>query len=287
MIENLFWNFPVSGNGTKFSSDNNNIDTFADDRIGNLVREIIQNSIDATLEGQQTKVEFRKFKTSIQEFPAISSYKEYFEKWLKSYKGEKDNKDYLFVTRALNLLNKDEIEWLRISDFNTTGLWGVNSKNHDNPYFTFIHGAGLNSKQSKNSGGSKGTGKNAIFANSLLQTLFVTTLTKDDEKAFIGVGFLVSRDLEDDSEDWTQGVGYCVDKETNFGKNKPLNEIINIDKKFNRSKFGTGTDVYIPAFIVEEDWVRQVIGQVIYSFAPAVIDNKLAVKLLMMVWLKP
>ena len=38
MIDNLIWNFPKSGHTTQSSSDNNNIDTFADDRICNLVR---------------------------------------------------------------------------------------------------------------------------------------------------------------------------------------------------------------------------------------------------------
>ena len=51
MIDNLIWNFPKWGYSTQSSSDNNNnIDTFADDRIGNLVREILQNSLDAPLD---------------------------------------------------------------------------------------------------------------------------------------------------------------------------------------------------------------------------------------------
>ena len=33
MIDNLIWNFPKSGRTTLSSSDNNNIDTFADDRM--------------------------------------------------------------------------------------------------------------------------------------------------------------------------------------------------------------------------------------------------------------
>ena len=79
MNKDLIWNFPVSGKSTKFSSDNNNIDTFADDRLGNLTREIIQNSLDATIDGQITKVEFKRFKTLTSDFPALDSYKKYFE----------------------------------------------------------------------------------------------------------------------------------------------------------------------------------------------------------------
>ena len=193
MIENLIWNFPKSGFGTQSSSDNNNIDTFADDRIGNLVREILQNSLDASFNEQPIRVEFRTFKTKTSDFPGIESFKEYLKNWKESQLDlDEDDKDLLFVKRALLELEKEEMTWLRISDFNTTGLWGSTSSSSKTPYFSFVHGAGKNSKQNANSGGSKGVGKNAIFANSNLQTLFVSTLTKDEERAKSSVRVSIS-----------------------------------------------------------------------------------------------
>ena len=81
MIDNLIWNFPKSGFTTQSSSDNNNIDTFADDRIGNLVREILQNSLDASLDEQSVRVEFRTFKTKTSVFPGLESFKQYLQNW--------------------------------------------------------------------------------------------------------------------------------------------------------------------------------------------------------------
>lgn len=281
MIDNLIWNFPKSGFGTQASSDNNNIDTFADDRIGNLVREILQNSLDASLDERPVRVEFRTFKTKTCDFPGLESFKNYLQTWKDNQIDfSSDDKDYLFVSRALEELNKDEMTWLRISDFNTTGLWGSTSSSSKTPYFSFVHGAGKNSKQNANAGGSKGVGKNAIFANSNLQTLFISTLTKNNETAFIGVGFLVSSDENDINKDWTQGIGFCVENNELIKNNKPVQQLINIDKTFDREKFGFGTDIFIPSFMCDDDWICQISGQVLYSFMPAILNKKLSVHII-------
>ena len=281
MIDNLIWNFPKSGFSTQNSSDNNNIDTFADDRIGNLVREILQNSIDASLDGQPVRVEFKTFKTKTSAFPGLGSFKQYLENWKNDQLDiQEDDKDYLFVTRALAELDKEEMVWLRISDFNTTGLWGATSNSSKTPYFSFVHGAGKNAKQNANAGGSKGVGKNAIFANSNLQTLFLSTLTKNNEKTFIGVSFLVSSDENDITKDWTQGIGFCVKENEFTHTNKPTMDLNNIDPSFEREKHGVGTDIFIPSFMMDEDWVKQVHGQVLYSFMPALLKKQLSVNII-------
>lgn len=281
MIDNLIWNFPKSGFTTQNSSDNNNIDTFADDRIGNLVREILQNSLDAHLDNQPVKVEFKTLKTKTKSFPGLESFKQYLLDWKNNQLDiQEDDKDYLFVKKALEVLDKEEMIWLRISDFNTTGLCGATNSSPRTPYFSFIHGAGKNSKQSDYSGGSKGYGKNAIFANSYLQTLFVSTLTKNNEKTFIGVGFLVSSDENDINKDWTHGVGFCVENNENIKTNKASLNLYNIDPSFDREKCGFGTDIYIPAFMCDENWIKQVTGQVLYSFMPAVINKQICVNVI-------
>ena len=281
MIDNLIWNFPKSGRTTLSSSDNNNIDTFADDRIGNLVREILQNSLDAAVDGQAVRVEFRQFKTKTAAFPGLDSFKQYLENWKATQIDiDEDDKDLLFVNHALEELNKEEMVWLRISDFNTTGLWGSTSSSPKTPYFSFIHGAGKNAKQSANAGGSKGVGKNAIFANSNLQTLFISTLTSKDERAFIGVGFLVSSDENNIDKDWTQGVGFCVLNDENKEANKAAGQLYDIDSTFDREKHGVGTDIFIPSFIIEDDWINQITGQVVYSFLPSILNKKLSVSVI-------
>lgn len=63
-------------------------------------------------------------------------------------------------------------ECLRISDFNTTGLYGL--KDEDSPWHYLIHGTGLSSK-SGSSGGSKGIGKYATFVASAFNTVFYET----------------------------------------------------------------------------------------------------------------
>ena len=281
MIENLTWNFPKSGKTTLNSSDNNNIDTFSDDRIGNLVREILQNSLDACLNDQAVRVEFRAFKTKTNIFPGLVAFRAYLENWKNTQLDlDPDDKETIFVNRALEQLSKEEMVWLRISDFNTTGLWGSTSSSPKTPYFSFVHGAGKNSKQSLVSGGSKGVGKNAILANSELQTMFVSTSTKDNEEAFIGISFLVSSDENNINNDWTLGIGFCVKDDQNKEQNKPVPTINDIDPTFDRRKHGYGTDIYIPCFIDDHDWIKQMSGQVIYSFLPAIIKKRISIKII-------
>ncbi len=283
-MKDLIWNFPSASYGTEESFDNNNIDTFADDRLGNLAREILQNSIDARLDtNEPVRIEFRTFKTAKNKFPGLNSFLRYIENWLNYHKDDDptNNKDLIFAQKVYDSIkNDEEMLWLRISDFNTTGLWGATTlSDHSTPWFAFVHGSGKNSKQNKNSGGSKGVGKNAIFANSLLQSLFVSTLTKNSERASTGVGFLVSsqEDVNDPESDWTQGVGFCVENNSNAKKNRPILELLKLDDTFDRASKGIGTDIFIPAFMYTEKWKQEIIGQSILSFMPAILNNELSV----------
>ena len=202
-------------------------DQFPNDPINNLAREIIQNSLDARKDGLPAVVEFHQFKTSTKDFPGLDSLVAYIVR-LNSQKTAAKNASAKEITAvknfmtALNLANKTgKILWLRISDFNTTGLWGSSTPADKNTArHAFIHGVGKNQKGEK-SGGSKGQGKRAIFVNSLLKTMLVSTFsyneeTGNDEKASIGVARLLSLILdEEDSRnpDTTLGIGYCVNND--------------------------------------------------------------------------
>lgn len=285
MMDTLKWNFPLAQHTTEESSDKNNIDTFSDDKLGNLAREIIQNSIDARRNHSlPVKIVFETFKTPKDSFPGLHDYYCYLKKWFDIHKNESEtnNKDLIFVKNILRILDSDEdLMWLRISDFNTTGLWGSSEvSNHNTPWFAFVHGSGKNSKQSSNSGGSKGVGKNAIFANSEFQTMFVQSRTINNESASTGVGLLVSSpdDTISENPDWTLGIGFCVEDNDLIKQNRPLPGLLNLDKSFSRSSDETGTDIFVPAFVYGDNWQKEIIGQTIFSFMPSILNGDLEVK---------
>lgn len=280
------WNWPISGHVTAQGQEGSGLDQFSSEPLNNLAREVIQNSLDARKDDKTVEVEFSLFKTKPDSFLNISDF---FLNYIKKYidfNKDKDDSEKILMERIYSYLSqassKNEIVWLRISDKGTTGLRGVSTPgNQDLPWFSFINGVGKSTKNEIQSGGTKGLGKNAIFVNSGVRTIFVSTKTDQNETGHIGVSKLVSLIIEDgtDNPDWTQGVGYCVlDNDEAKNKNCPTDGILDLDPSFVREKNGFGTDIYVPFFMNEEsNWDAILISEAIISFMPAIIDGDLRV----------
>jgi len=284
---NLTWHFPLANRGNALGSSGSGVDQFSDNPFGNLSREIIQNSIDAKQSNKKAIVQFHYFQRNIEDFPAIHSFFDYLIKWQKHHLNANtvDEKEKIFVERAIRALNissNNKMSWLRISDFNTKGLIGASDINNQNtPWFAFINGTGKNQKENRLSGGSKGLGKNSIFANSLFQTMFVSSYTEQNERASMGVAKLISLVISDNTErpDWTQGVGFCIEDEEKAIKYVyPTNKLMNIDPNFERESNGFGTDIYVPGFLYDEEWKAEIISEAIISFMPAILAGELEIR---------
>lgn len=284
-MSNLKWYWPASNRGNAGGREGAGLDEFSNDYIGNLAREIIQNSIDAKMDGQTVEVEFSTFTTTKDFFPGLEDYYfNYVEEWIKQDKesGESEVKERSFMEKIRQCIlssERNKIKWLRISDKGTTGLRGVSDPwNMKKPWFAFINGSGKDVK-GEGSGGSKGLGKNAIFVNSHIRTIFVSTITCDGEKGNIGYAKLISKKItadENNRPDWTQGIGYCVSEEAKNEKlNTPNDDVLNIDPLYIRNEIGT--DIFIPFFSGDEDWAQRLISEAIISFMPAIIKGELKV----------
>ena len=185
-------------------------------------------------------------------------------------------------------INQKQVCWLRISDFNTSGLFGSSTPaNQNTPWFAFINGAGKNQK-SEYSGGSRGLGKNAIFVNSLIRTMFVSTFTNNpdtdkEELANTAIAKLLSfvrYDIDPARPDWTQGIGFCIeDSEEAVKYNSPNDGLLEIDPEFNRAEMGYGTDIYLPCFGLEDNWDDIIALETLISFMPAIVSGDLIVRI--------
>lgn len=285
------WNFPLSLHTQNSGTGGTGLDQFSGAPYNNLAREIIQNSLDARRnENEPVVVEFHSFCTTIENVPGIDSLADYALRMYNQYsRGSSVSKeDKTVAQNAIKAIQQKKVQWLRISDFMTTGLWGSSQLEDQNTaWFAFIHGTGRNQKRKK-SGGSKGLGKNAIFVNSIIRSLFVSTYAhnkknESEEIASIGIAKLLSiTDQTDKSPvpDWTQGVGYCVD-DTPVAKkyNSPTNDFLNIDSSFDREAEGYGTDIFLPFFTADEDWQYCLIYETLISFMPAIYNGDLTVKI--------
>ena len=285
----LSWYWPLARRGNAGGRQDLGIDDFGDDPLGNLAREVIQNSLDARKGQEPVKVEFTLFKTEASAFRALEDYLfNYVQDWLeRDKKKEKPEiKERALMEKIFQAFIKSQskgITWLRISDKNTKGLCGVSSPmERQMPWFAFINGSGKDVKED-GSGGSKGLGKAAIFLNSAVRTIFVSTSTVLGEKGYIGYARLVAKDVDDDGRgfrDWTQGIGYCVEEEIkNQELNTPNHGLLNdIDPNYSRDENEYGTDIYVPFFLAEEEkWASKMMGEAILSFLPAINDGDLEI----------
>ena len=219
------WFFPVADGGTKYGLNDSGVETFLDDTLESLVRESIQNSLDAknTYSNGPVLVEFRFDAISSDDIPGKDYLvNEYLPKIRKSWKI--DDNEYQYTKDISSLLKKIKVPILCISDFNTTGLEDIN-------WDSLIKETGVSNKADNDASGSKGIGKYAPFAASDLRMVFYNTKTSNIEK-YIGVIQGISF-YDDDNKDFvSQNRGF-------YAKNKN----IPFDNQFsminNRDKNGT------------------------------------------------
>lgn len=263
------WYFPSTGGGRKAGLNDSGIETFKDKPIRSLAREICQNSLDAAIKGKKAIVEFNTFTINSEDFPDVEGFRDVLARCKDYASLERNEKAESFFDSALEKIGGSHITMLRISDFNTTGLTGLN-------WDGLIDKAGSSNKENEKLG-SFGIGKNAPFACSDFRTIFYSTLTETEQKSK-GVSILTTfkiGEYPDGSDNLSQAIGFWGD----VGQNNiaPVFQMVNLDKNFHRES--TGTDIYVSAFNMQskDDFKRKIISEVLDSFLLAIWNEKLAV----------
>ncbi len=120
------WEFPSNNHGEIQGINNAGIETFAAQKYESLVRESIQNSLDAKQSNYEGPVIVKIFQEHVlpENIPGQESLKMAFKKCLEVKSN--DEKTKRFFSRAYSSLSreKNNIHILKVSDFNTTGLSG-------------------------------------------------------------------------------------------------------------------------------------------------------------------
>ena len=260
------WRFPGNNYLQEQGIDTPDMETFAQDPIASLARESCQNSIDARITGETARIEFKTFDILRNEIPGVDRIEKEINSCLDYRKN--NSKLYQTLSNMKNNLNNSIIHCIRVSDFNTVGLKGINDL-EDSPFYLLTRGTGISDKNGSK-GGSKGIGKFASFVASSFNTVFYSTLNMDGEKGYIGICKLCSTRMEGTDEK-TQGTGY-------FGidnKNMPILEDFNLDKSYKRET--TGTDIYILGFRKNNNWKKELITKILDSFMCAIYYEDLEI----------
>jgi hypothetical protein len=264
----ISWNFPLNNDGKVDGLNDPGIETFRDDPLRALAREINQNSSDAKDKASQKPVEvhFDLIDFVTAKFPDLDKFRKTLNAceryWAKNASAKK------FFARAKEVMGKKTIPVLKISDFNTTGLSGAEG-DHTSNWVKLTRSVGDSDKEG-GAGGSFGIGKYAPFASSDIRTVFYGTKDQKGKFAFQGVARLVTHEQKGEE---TQGTGY-------FGvnaKNRPITLQGDIPTTFRRKQIGT--DIYVAGFHAQHgDWAEDIIKSVLENFFVAIHEGRLIVK---------
>ena len=230
-----------------------------------LIREAIQNIIDARLPGKSpARAEFDLKNVPVKSLPNPERLEQIFRKcaeYAEKRKVVPAAKHY--KSQADVLKSGASVPLLRIADYNTCGLTG---DTNDGRWFMFMRGVGFNAGEA-GAGGAFGLGKGAFFANSLFRTIFVSTVTNDGVK-FAGKLRLLSFDQDNEL---MQGNG-------TFGlpRQLPIQNKKDIPEMFRRHD--KGTDIWVVNFLGSNDWQDTISRAVLGWFWPSIHWGILTVK---------
>lgn len=261
-----FWNFPSARGIQKESINDPGIETFKDHPLNSLAREICQNSLDACDNHEKpVLIKFDRFSIDTSDFPGIEVFKKNHEYAEETWSGNNQALEYL--GKAKSILEEKNINFLKISDFNTKGLIGAESNDLGSPWSTLVKEVGSSNK-SDTSGGSFGIGKFAPFANSDIRTVFYSTHIPKGN-FYIGVSKFMSFDTS--NNETTTGVGYFSSSEDSHS----INEDIPFIENQRANKYGT--DIFIAGFNKDDSWSSEIIKSVINNFFVTIWKGKLTV----------
>lgn len=283
-MNDIKWRFPASDRGERKGISSGDTEAFKKSPFQAFAREVLQNSIDARDSDEEpTRVVFSEFDIEVEKLPDVSGLKDAIRR-CKEFWAHKPEYVDAYEKMQKQLDEQLVIHCLRISDYNTTGLIGVESNaSAKNKFLALTKGTGVSEKNGSMAGGSKGVGKNAVFLMSSIRTVYYSTHANADVSGnsgshlgSIGVAELVSGYVDDnvvENRDYTQGTGYlCNDDLKN-----PLPSVLKLDESQEDRSTCFGTDIYVIGFTAGDDWEKEVINSILDSFMSTIVRGELEV----------
>ena len=282
------WIFPSNNGGEVDGFNNASIDTFNGTKLFSVVRETIQNSMDARLDKDKpVRVSFTLSDIEKIEAVGIGELVPFLQSAGETARSQQTDThtSVKFFEHAVNTINSTKtIPVFTISDFNTCGLEGdyddTNPKFKGDKWYALIKGSGLSQKSTDGALGSFGHGSKAPFAASSLRTVFYySQISKNgkSESRFQGKSILQSIRLKNST--MTQGTGY-------FSNSEKCDPIFDssiptwIKRLRDASGEGTGTSIVVPfpdlGSVVENFWQEMQIS-IIHNFYLAIKNKNLEV----------
>ena len=258
---------------TYFGPNDAIIQSFTKDFYESLVRESIQNSMDAVADTTKpVQVSFLFSKLCNSDYPELFDLRRHIQGCLDSHADNQRAKElYTPMLSYLSRIPGSYIDIITVSDSNTTGM-KYEEGNPQNTFSAFTKSVGLSVKSSKSSGGSFGFGKAAYFQMSPLRSILVSTMTTDEKTYFEGVTRLCTHQLD--------GVQYTDMGYYDSHDGKPV-EDDEIPECFRRKTPGTSISLigkYSDAGSISE-MKEELVKSVLRNFWLAIYQGKLEVNI--------
>ena len=272
------WYFPQNNNQGDVVIDQFIDSKFNIDPWTSFTREVIQNSLDASDQsGNPVKVVFSIQSFQRTEIPGIETLKSVIE---SCEKGTKHEQTKIAYKRAISKLSASQINCLKVSDFNTTGIVEGREEN----WGKLLNDTGTGSKRSSTSAGSHGLGKKTSFLVSLINTVFYSTIYHNKEtnelvRLFQGRTSLINwTDEKSDRKSLDGWYGENEEKRDSREISRPLkkSQLDKINPFFCRNE-KIGADIIIPAVDMDDRNLIQskIILSIIENFFVAICKNKI------------
>lgn len=265
------WKFAPNEMGETEGPNNAGIASFTNDRTGSLVREFLQNSIDARDSSDSTpvKVTFDLMDLDVEHLD-MSGLEDALHASIES--SDNDKRHRTQFCRGLETLKdarqSGRIATLVVTDANTTGASDANGK--QDKWHSLVKSVGIGRKDTLDSGGSFGVGKHAAFASTDLRTVFYSTAYRVNgnkrglERRFNGKAILVSHEVEGNSfraTGWLEQVS---------GRSHTVPEDFRLKSP--------GTRIAIPGF-QKKGWEKETRETLIAQFFHAIVHENLVVRI--------
>lgn len=264
-MEGIGWRFPLTDGGTEDGYNNPGMAHFGGSPLGSLARETIQNSLDAkTDSADDVQVVFDLVRVNSGSALGQEQLAYHVGACLQVAESDQNSRAVQELQRALQLLGKGAITFLRVADYNTIGL-------DDERWKALVKSQGSSYKQDRVAGGSHGIGKYAPFVVSPLRTVFYWSESRT-AKCCQGKAVLMSHDTEHGT---TRGEGFFgVIESCEKLKGHEIPQVIeNVEKE----RASPGTSLWIAGFSDKVGWQSRVAQSVVESYFCAIAEGRLEV----------
>ena len=261
------WHFAPTPGGLDQGPNEAMSEMFKKAPFESLVRESIQNSLDAVQDKTQpVHVLFRWGRLTGNNLPGLFSLRDHLKACVDFWdNGTTIKEKFDPMIQYIDDNSVGGVYYLEVNDSNTTGM-DYRPDDRSCPFYSFVRSAGNSSKTTSSAGGSYGFGKAAYFNVSGIRTVLVSTQTPEGRNFFEGVSSICTHIMDGQKR---SHVGYY---DNNDGH--PVSDIDRIPKRFRRE--APGTSVCIVG-VEQNDGYDDIVRAVLLHFWLSVLEGKLTV----------